>query len=94
MKHSIERSIQRAGVISCSLISLRSVGEALTALAVLWATAVNVDARNESKDWIVLNNCRLIVNPANDGDSFHVEHQGREHIFRLYFVDTPETNEI
>ncbi len=27
-----------------------------------------------------------------DGDSFHVLHQGKNHIFRLYFVDCPETD--
>jgi len=27
-----------------------------------------------------------------DGDSFHVMHQGREYIFRLYFVDSPESD--
>ena len=26
----------------------------------------------ETKDWITLDNCRLIPNKANDGDSFHV----------------------
>ncbi len=36
-------------------------------------------------------NCQLLPNPANDGDSFHVRANGREYIFRLYFVDTPET---
>lgn len=29
-------------------------------------------------------------NESNDGDSFHVEADGKERIFRLYFVDTPE----
>ncbi|MGI8432903.1 MAG: helix-hairpin-helix domain-containing protein [Chthoniobacterales bacterium] len=31
-------------------------------------------------------------NASNDGDSFHVRASGREYIFRLYFVDTPETD--
>jgi len=31
-------------------------------------------------------------NPANDGDSFHVKYNGKEFIFRLYFVDTCETS--
>ena len=31
-------------------------------------------------------------NAANDGDSFHVRANGKEYIFRLYFVDTPETD--
>jgi len=40
--------------------------------------------------WITMENCQLIQNPYNDGDSFHVRHGDREYIFRLYFVDTPE----
>jgi competence protein ComEA len=77
-----------------SSISLRFAGSALTAVAVLWATAVAVDAREGSKDWIVLENCRLIVNPANDGDSFHASVGEKEYLFRLYMVDAPETDEI
>jgi competence ComEA-like helix-hairpin-helix protein len=44
-----------------------------------------------SGDWIVLENCRLILNPANDGDSFHVSAGKEEYIFRLSLVDAPET---
>jgi len=53
-----------------------------------------VGARDGSKDWIVLENCRLIVNPANDGDSFHASAGEKEYLFRLYMVDAPETDEI
>ena len=45
-----------------------------------------------SKDWVVLENCRLITNPANDGDSFHVSVGAKEYLFRLYWVDAPETD--
>ena len=48
----------------------------------------------ESKDWIVLKDCRLIPNPANDGDSFHVSAGEKEYLFRLYLVDAPETDEM
>ncbi len=41
-------------------------------------------------EWQTLRNCRLMENESNDGDSFHVKADGEEHIFRLYFVDTPE----
>lgn len=41
-------------------------------------------------DWQTLYNCQLIANPSNDGDSFHVEVDGKERIFRLYCVDSPE----
>ena len=67
---------------------------ALFAVAVLWIAAVDLGARGESKDWIVLNNCHLIANPANDGDSFHVSAGANEYIFRLYLVDAPETDEM
>lgn len=45
-----------------------------------------------SEQWQTLKGCRLLENESNDGDSFHVEHEGREYIFRLYFVDTPESD--
>ena len=63
----------------------------LLALAIVCTAPVDVDAR-DSKDWIVLENCRLIPNPANDGDSFHASAGAREYIFRLYMVDAPETD--
>lgn len=40
--------------------------------------------------WTTLTNCVLVENRYNDGDSFHVDHDGKEYIFRLYFVDSPE----
>jgi len=57
------------------------------------AAPVDVGAR-ESKDWIVLENCRFILNPADDGDSFHVSVGTQEYIFRLYMVDAPETDAL
>jgi endonuclease YncB( thermonuclease family) len=53
--------------------------------------------RHEPKEpaaWQTLRDCELDPNAANDGDSFHVLHQGREYIFRLYFVDTPEVDDL
>ena len=69
-------------------------GIAVVAVAVLWIASVDLCAREGSKDWIVLENCRLIVNPANDGDSFHASSGEKEYLFRLYMVDAPETDEI
>jgi len=43
--------------------------------------------------WQTLDNCQLVRNKSNDGDSFHVAHNGQEYIFRLYFVDTPEVED-
>src|SRR6476619_4497027 len=42
--------------------------------------------------WVTYNDCRYLPNMANDGDSVHVRAAGREYIFRLYFVDAPETD--
>ena len=44
-------------------------------------------------EWEMLTNCRLVENESNDGDSFHVQGAGKERIFRLYFVDTPEAED-
>jgi DNA uptake protein ComE-like DNA-binding protein len=77
-----------------SLISLRFAGSTLLAIGVLYATVVDLGARGKSKDWIVLSDCQLIANPANDGDSFHASAGAKEYIFRLYLVDTPETDEM
>ena len=55
---------------------------------------MDLGARDGSKDWIVLENCRLIVNPANDGDSFHVSVGEKEYLFRLYLIDAPETDAL
>lgn len=46
----------------------------------------------KGKPWQVLDNCKLLAREANDGDSFHVRHDGKEYIFRLYYVDAPETS--
>jgi len=65
----------------------------LLALTIACAAPVDVGGR-ESKDWIVLENCRFILNPADDGDSFHVSVGTQEYIFRLYMVDAPETDAL
>ena len=41
---------------------------------------------------MVLEKCRYVSNNSNDGDSFHVKAGGKEYLFRLYFVDAPETD--
>src|SRR5579864_1454124 len=42
--------------------------------------------------WVTLDNCHYLTKRPNDGDSFHVSANGKEYIFRLYFVDAPETD--
>ncbi|MFT4901374.1 MAG: endonuclease YncB(thermonuclease family) [Lentimonas sp.] len=48
-------------------------------------------AKKESPTWEVLQGCSLVDAPINDGDSFLIHHQGESFIFRLYYVDAPET---
>jgi competence protein ComEA len=42
--------------------------------------------------WVTLQGGHYLIKRPNDGDSFHVSVEGREYIFRLYFVDAPETS--
>jgi competence protein ComEA len=76
-------------LIPRSLLSLPLAGRAALIVVLLCVAIVNLGARG---DWTVLENCRLILNPANDGDSFHVSAGNEEYIFRLYLVDAPETD--
>jgi len=48
----------------------------------------------EAGQWETLQNCRLLKKETYDGDSFHVRHDGKEYIFRLLYVDTPEKKEL
>jgi endonuclease YncB( thermonuclease family) len=43
--------------------------------------------------WRMYENCSLVPNESNDGDSFHVKVKRREYIFRLYFADCAETDD-
>jgi endonuclease YncB( thermonuclease family) len=63
-------------------------------VVLIWSAAADLRARDPSKQWVVLKDCRLIPNPANDGDSFHVSAGNKEYLFRLYFVDAPETDSL
>jgi DNA uptake protein ComE-like DNA-binding protein len=76
-------------LIPRSLLSPRLVSRVALVVALLCVAIVNLGARD---DWTVLENCRLFLNPANDGDSFHVSAGKEEYIFRLYLVDAPETD--
>ena len=62
----------------------------LFVVVTIWLSSIDVGAG--TGDWITLENCRLVPNAANDGDSFHVNVNGKEYIFRLYLVDAPETD--
>ena len=57
-------------------------------------TAVKSLASNQSPtldSWEILENCRLVESPINDGDSFKLMHGDNVFTIRLYYVDCPET---
>ena len=79
--HSNRRSPQLSGLLArIGLMLVLSFG----AIA---SRAQQVPGTNQ---WEILENCQLVTNAVVDGDSFHILHDGREYIFRLYFVDAPE----
>lgn len=43
-------------------------------------------------EWTVLEGARLKKSGYHDGDSFHVRHEGKDYVFRLFYVDAPETD--
>jgi endonuclease YncB( thermonuclease family) len=50
-------------------------------------------AAQQRANWVHLDAVSLVADPANDGDSFHARRNRSGYIFRLYFVDAPETDE-
>ena len=63
--------------LACALLALAAPADALAA-----------------KKWREYTDCRVIPNSSNDGDSFHVKAgniKSKTYLFRLYFVDTPES---
>lgn len=53
------------------------------------------EASASAASWETWEECTLVDHPSNDGDSFRVVKKGGNYpyILRLYFVDTPETEE-
>ena len=61
-----------------------------TLAAAAWLLCIfTAEAR---EPWVVLKDCRLLRKDSADADSFHVKAAGKDYIFRLYFVDAPETD--
>src|SRR5262249_24236995 len=61
----------------------------------IWLAAPDpTNAKGKEKDWITIDQCQVIPNKANDGDSFHVRANDNEYLVRLYFVDAPETASV
>lgn len=59
--------------------------------AVVLLTSSNTSALARA-NWVTLKDCLYLIKKADDADSFHVAVNGKEYIFRLYFVDAPETD--
>ncbi len=74
---------RRSGRVVFEFRRLLSAGLCLVSLGVTTVAG---------SEWKMLEGCVLLPNRANDGDSFHVRHDGKEYIFRLYLADAPETN--
>jgi endonuclease YncB( thermonuclease family) len=71
------------------MVAARAAG--IVAL-VLFLFGSHLTSARAREPWVTFQNCRYLVKRANDGDSFHVSVNGKEYIFRLYYVDAPETD--
>lgn len=80
--------VSRACLRLCGVKPFR----ARTFVALLAGTVCAASIVSRAGSWQVFSNATLISNPYNDGDSFHVKVGRKEYVFRLYFVDTPETD--
>ena len=63
----------------------------LVAAGFAWTAADDAVA---AKKWREYTDCQVIPSASNDGDSFHVKAgniKSKTYLFRLYFVDTPES---
>ncbi len=71
---------------------MMTTGSYLPARAMALVLGVIVAPSVTRAGWHHYEDSRLITNDFNDGDSFHVRAGRRHYIFRLYFVDAPETD--
>ena len=64
---------------------------ALVLIVVLWnQTQIPTGVDRTEGEFTILGAVRLVEDPGNDGDSFHVQHGTDVDVYRLYFVDTCE----
>lgn len=67
-------------------------GLSLYLLLLVFASQIFAE-ENKVKEWVKLEGCSLVASVLNDGDSFCLEHRGKEYIFQLYWVDAPESTD-
>lgn len=60
---------------------------------IFFLVAGGLQAQHQRVNWVHLDNVTLVENPANDGDSFHARRNRSRYLLRVYFVDTPETDD-
>lgn len=79
---------------SASILSFVLFRNALLVLAasLLCFSSNSAESKRTTSQWVPLKGCLYMTEEASDGDSFHVKFGQREFIFRLYFVDAPETD--
>src|SRR3954468_20297279 len=70
----------------------KRVGAGRAVSLLIWLLFIPLGHVLARTHWMTLENCSLVSNPFNDGDSFHVRVKRKEYIFRLYYVDAPETD--
>lgn len=61
-------------------------------LPLMFIVTAGTDDAKAAKKWRVYPDCTLIEDKTHDGDSFHVQVNRRKYLFRLYWVDAPETD--
>lgn len=81
------RANRGGGLFALPSVSGRVRKSTLLLLAAFFAGVVGAG------DWETLENVRLKEGSYRDGDSFRVEHQGDEYVFRIFYVDAPETSD-
>jgi hypothetical protein len=81
-------------MLSLASITPTRLAAALIALVLFaWPVAGAESKKRGPAEWVTLKGCQFMSSEESDGDSFHVKYGLREFIFRLYFVDAPETDE-
>lgn len=60
-------------------------------LILLFCLTLSCRADDKPQNWVTLEGCELVNSPLNDGDSFSVKHRDETYLFRLYWVDAPES---